>query len=210
MQVVSEYQLSVADSVVINIQDESDDPGKNILLSWTHQVSPCLVSLAVTSAMPDSAITPLCSHSLYLLLHFPLVFSFTFFLSSLFIHLLFLVLSFPFFHHHFYFFVSFPLLYFCFFSFFHLFHFTFFLFFHCFPSFFSHLLSLFLHIMSLFTFFSIFFVLILCPYFITLPIFFLSLPPSTSVISGSFTTGLRSFLIAQSLPSFLISLVQNS
>lgn len=37
VQVVSEYQLSVADSVVINIQDENDDPGKNILLSWTHQ-----------------------------------------------------------------------------------------------------------------------------------------------------------------------------
>uniref|UniRef100_A0A0P4VNU0 Integrator complex subunit 11 n=1 Tax=Scylla olivacea TaxID=85551 RepID=A0A0P4VNU0_SCYOL len=37
VQVVSEYQLSVADSVVINIQDDNDDPGKNILLSWTHQ-----------------------------------------------------------------------------------------------------------------------------------------------------------------------------
>lgn len=37
VQAVNEFQLSVADSVFINIQD--DEPGKTILLSWTHQVS---------------------------------------------------------------------------------------------------------------------------------------------------------------------------
>lgn len=35
VQAVSEYQLSVADSLFINIHD--DEPGKTILLSWTHQ-----------------------------------------------------------------------------------------------------------------------------------------------------------------------------
>ncbi|XP_047489473.1 integrator complex subunit 11-like isoform X2 [Penaeus chinensis] len=35
VQAVNEFQLSVADSVFINIQD--DEPGKTILLSWTHQ-----------------------------------------------------------------------------------------------------------------------------------------------------------------------------
>ncbi|XP_071519823.1 integrator complex subunit 11 [Panulirus ornatus] len=35
VQAVNEYQLSVADSVFININD--DEPGKTILLSWTHQ-----------------------------------------------------------------------------------------------------------------------------------------------------------------------------
>ena len=61
VQVVSEYQLSVADSVVINIQDDNDDPGKNILLSWTHQVSPHpQLLLVIPSPATTTTTTPYC------------------------------------------------------------------------------------------------------------------------------------------------------
>lgn len=36
VQAVNEYQLSVADTVCVNIHE--NEPGKTILVSWTHQV----------------------------------------------------------------------------------------------------------------------------------------------------------------------------
>ena len=36
VQLVNEWQLSVAETILINIQD--DDVGKTVLVSWTHQV----------------------------------------------------------------------------------------------------------------------------------------------------------------------------
>lgn len=35
VQAVNEYQLSVADTVCINVQD--DEPTKTVFISWTHQ-----------------------------------------------------------------------------------------------------------------------------------------------------------------------------